>query len=116
MAEPFKLLLNPAVVQALSFHLRRVAGPAFDVDGFEAHALAGLDGLELKARAMQMADALEAYLPADFDVAVAWLEACLGPARRGRRVGGLSQQCGWVGGLGGVAHGRVCGTARSDAA
>jgi len=100
MAEPFKLLLNPAVVQALSFHLRRVAGPAFDVDGFEAHALAGLDGLELKARAMQMADALEAYLPADFDVAVAWLEACLGPPGEGDELAGFRSSAaglaGWV--------------------
>ncbi|MEY8876808.1 MAG: DNA alkylation repair protein, partial [Leptothrix sp. (in: b-proteobacteria)] len=78
MAEPFKLLFDAAVVAAMGRHLQRVA-PTFDRAAFEARALAGLDALALKARAMQLADALEATLPADFRRAADWLEAALAP-------------------------------------
>ncbi|PXW97917.1 3-methyladenine DNA glycosylase AlkC [Sphaerotilus hippei] len=79
MAEPFKLLINEAVVTALAHHLQRVAGTgAFDAAAFRHRALDGLDTLELKARAGHVASALEAHLPADFDRAAGWLEATLG--------------------------------------
>lgn len=78
MAEPFKLLFDAAVVDAMGRHLQRVA-PTFDRATFEARALAGLDALALKARAMQLADALEATLPAEFGLAADWLEAALAP-------------------------------------
>jgi 3-methyladenine DNA glycosylase AlkC len=78
MAEPFKLLFDAAVVEAMGRHLQRVA-PTFDRRSFEARALAGLDALALKARAMQLADALEATLPAEFGRAADWLEAALAP-------------------------------------
>lgn len=82
MTEPFKLLLDPAVVDAIGHHLQRVA-PGFDRVRFEALALDGLSALELKARAMHIADALEATLPGEggdaFDRGAAWLEAALAP-------------------------------------
>ena len=79
MAEPFKNLLNAQGVRELSRHLRR-AWPGFDARRFERQALAGLDALEMKARAMQIATALEATLPADFGVAAGVIEASLAPA------------------------------------
>lgn len=100
MAEPFKLLLNDTVVQALGQHLQRVAGPAFDRAAFVNQALNGLDSLELKARAMQICDALEACLPADFDTAAGWLEASLGPPGQGDELAGFRSSeaglAGWV--------------------
>jgi 3-methyladenine DNA glycosylase AlkC len=78
MGEPFKNLLNAALVRdagaALSQHV-----PGFDRRRFERIALKGLDALEMKARAMQIADALEATLPADFDAACSAIEGALGP-------------------------------------
>lgn len=60
---PFK---NPErTVRSMAAHLRRV-DCAFPADRFAKHALRGLDSLELKARAMQICDALQATLPADF--------------------------------------------------
>lgn len=100
MAEPFKLLLNETVVRALGQHLRRVGGRAFDRQGFEAQALGGLDDLEFKARAMQIADALETHLPDDFDAAAGWLESSLGPAGEGDALSGFrcadDGVAGWV--------------------
>ena len=78
MAEPFKNLLNPALVRASSVALAR-AWSVFDRNGFERIALKGLDALEMKARAMQIADALEAVMPDDFDAACAVIEAALAP-------------------------------------
>lgn len=82
MAEPFKNLINTEVVQAIGLHLKRV-DPGFDRRGFEARALARLDTLELKARVLQVADALVATLPADVDRAAGLLEASLGPPGAG---------------------------------
>ncbi len=65
MAEPFKNLLNAAVVADMAAHLRAV-WPAFDAKRFKSLALQGLDTLELKARAMHLCTALEATLPEDF--------------------------------------------------
>lgn len=82
MAEPFKNLINTEVVQAIGHHLKRVE-PGFDRRGFAARALARLDTLELKARVLQVADALVATLPADVDRAAGLLEASLGPPGAG---------------------------------
>src|SRR5687768_3842006 len=78
MAEPLKHLISAARVREAGEHLQR-ARPAFDRARFERLALAGLDALELKARAMQVADALEATLPADFADAAAAVETALAP-------------------------------------
>jgi 3-methyladenine DNA glycosylase AlkC len=77
--EPFKNLLNPALVKAAARDLQG-AWPAFDKAAFVRRANRGLEALELKARAMQIADALEATLPQRFDEACAAIEAALAPA------------------------------------
>lgn len=78
MGEPFKNLLNAALVRGAGAALSQRA-PGFDRGRFERLALKGLEGLEMKARAMQIADALEATLPSDFDAACSAIEAALGP-------------------------------------
>jgi 3-methyladenine DNA glycosylase AlkC len=78
MPEPFKNLISAQTVDRAGHHLQR-AWPAFDRRGFETHARQGLDALEFKARAMQLADALEATLPADFASAASVIEASLAP-------------------------------------
>lgn len=78
MPEPFKNLLNPAVVSALGLHLHR-AWSGFPRARFESIALAGLDGLELKARAHHLCEALEATLPGPFSRAAEVLEGALAP-------------------------------------
>jgi 3-methyladenine DNA glycosylase AlkC len=78
VAEPFKLLIHAGTVATMGRHLRR-AWPAFDAVRFETLAGAGLEGLEFKARAMQLADALDATLPADFALAADVIEASLAP-------------------------------------
>ncbi|MGY0195171.1 DNA alkylation repair protein [Leptothrix sp. BB-4] len=79
MAEPFKNLLGADSVDAMASHLSRVSRD-FDRDAFVARALPGLDTLEFKARAMQLADALQIALPDDFERAADTLEAALAPA------------------------------------
>jgi 3-methyladenine DNA glycosylase AlkC len=88
MGEPFKNLMNAAVVRSIGQHLRR-ADAKFDRRGFEARALADLDALELKARVVQIAEALVATLPADVDRAAGLLEASLGPPGVGDDLGAL---------------------------
>ena len=82
MAEPFKNLLNAALVHQAAAHLLR-AWPGFDKTRFIRLASKGLDALELKARAMQICDALQATLPADFAQAADAIEAALAPAPPG---------------------------------
>jgi 3-methyladenine DNA glycosylase AlkC len=75
--EPFKNLIDASLVAATAAHLKR-AWRGFDARAFEA-AAAGLAPLELKARAMHLADALDRLLPADPDRAFGVLEATLAP-------------------------------------
>jgi 3-methyladenine DNA glycosylase AlkC len=89
VAEPFKNLLNAGVVQSAAAHLRRV-DPRFDADRFITRATDGLSALEMKARAMLICDALEATLPADFDVAAALIEAALAPPVEGEQMANLA--------------------------
>jgi 3-methyladenine DNA glycosylase AlkC len=79
MAEPFKNIFNPALIEQTAKHLKRV-WPTFDNKLFVRTATTGLDALEMKGRAMQIASALEATLPADFDQAAGILETALAPA------------------------------------
>lgn len=76
--EPFKNLINTGTVARAGQHLQRV-WPGFERQRFERHAAHGLDALEFKARAMQLADALQATLPANFADAADVLEASLAP-------------------------------------
>ncbi|MDZ7592091.1 MAG: DNA alkylation repair protein [Rubrivivax sp.] len=78
MAEPFKNLVNPALVRAAVPALQR-AWPDFDGERFAMLACDGLEALELKARAMHVCAALEATLPADFVAAAEVIEAALAP-------------------------------------
>jgi 3-methyladenine DNA glycosylase AlkC len=100
MPEPFKNLINPALVRACGEHLQRT-WRGFDRRGFEQLALHGLAGLEMKARAMQIADALEATLPDDFDRAAGVIETALAPAAAGDEIdfritdAGLAGWIGW---------------------
>lgn len=76
--EPFKNLINATTVASAGQHLQG-AWNSFDRPRFEALANQGLDALELKARMLQLADALRATLPDDFNHACAVLEASLAP-------------------------------------
>jgi 3-methyladenine DNA glycosylase AlkC len=80
MPEPFKNLLGPQVVAAMASHLKRAGadtGAGFDAKRFRALALAGLEALEMKARAQHLCAALEKTLPGDFDSAAAVMEGAL---------------------------------------
>jgi 3-methyladenine DNA glycosylase AlkC len=82
MAEPFKNLINAELVSALALHLQRQGKrlhSGFDARGFVADATRGLEALEMKARSMLIADALQRHLPADFGAAAALIEAALAP-------------------------------------
>ena len=74
--EPFKNLINATTVAQAGQHLQR-AWSGFDRNRFEALAKNGLDALELKARMLQLADAMHATLPDDFNAACDVLEASL---------------------------------------
>lgn len=99
MPEAFKHLLNPALVRACALHLRR-AWPEFDAMRFESLVAPGYAELEMKARAMRVADALGATLPTDFDHACAVIEAALGPAGAGDDLSSLRSSdaglAGWI--------------------
>jgi 3-methyladenine DNA glycosylase AlkC len=79
MAEPFKNLIHAELIERTGAVLART-WPPFDRARFEQIARHGLESLELKARAMQLADALEATLPEPFEAAAAVIEASLAPA------------------------------------
>lgn len=76
MAEPFKNLVSPDTVAHMARHLGRVL-PHFDTDRFSRIALENQSALELKARILRIADALQATLPADFIAACDAIEAAL---------------------------------------
>lgn len=79
MPEPFKNLLNPALVAGMAGHLAR-QWPEFDRAGFIADGCDGLEALELKDRAIWIARALGHHLPGDFPEACGILLAALHPA------------------------------------
>ena len=102
MAEPFKNLINTQTVASAGRHLQRV-WPRFDRTAFARQATQGLDQLEFKARAMQLADALEATLPASFAHAADHIEASLAPPialdAQGEPVGLAANEAGDADGL-----------------
>ncbi len=79
MAEPFKNRVDRALLQQLAAHLERVDS-RFPRARFVRRAAAGLDELELKARVLQVADALAECLAPDFAAACDQLERALAPA------------------------------------
>lgn len=76
MADAFKLLINADTATHAARHLKRVWS-GFDDTAFLAVALPSLDGLEFKARALRLADALQATLPDDLDRAFGLIESAL---------------------------------------
>jgi 3-methyladenine DNA glycosylase AlkC len=88
MAEAFKNLINEPLVRQAGVQLQRV-DPGFDAKRFLRLASRGLNALEMKARAMQIADALEATLPAEFARAAAQIEAALAPPEAGEAMADL---------------------------
>lgn len=76
MAEPFKNLINHRTAQLAAFHLHK-HWPEFSASAFVQQAGTGLEALELKARAMHLADAFQAHLPSRFDQAADLVEAAL---------------------------------------
>jgi 3-methyladenine DNA glycosylase AlkC len=78
MAEPFKNLIDAALVAAAAKQFKRHE-QGFDARRFSALAVQGLDALELKARVLQVCSALEATLPPRFADAAALIEATLAP-------------------------------------
>ncbi len=86
--EPFKNLLNPELVEAAAQRLLQVY-PAFPARSFTQQATAGLEALEMKARALRICEALTTSLPARFDDAAAVIEAALAPPEPDVKVGQL---------------------------
>ena len=76
MAEPFKNLIHEGLVRDLGARLA-AAWPAFPRRRFESRAADGIESLEMKARAMQIAAALEDTLPADFGQAADIVDAAI---------------------------------------
>ena len=97
--EPFKNLINAQTVRDTAYHLARV-WQAFPRRRFESLALAGLDDLEFKARALHLGAALEACLPNDFSHAADVIEASLAPVADTQAPGELRTSdaglAGWV--------------------
>jgi 3-methyladenine DNA glycosylase AlkC len=73
--EPFKNAIDAAAVDRIA----RFVGGDWDREGFRTRALEGLDALELKARVVQVADALRAQLHPDWPVALDQILADLPP-------------------------------------
>lgn len=96
MPEAFKNLINTGTIARAGGHLQR-AWPGFDRRRFERLASAGLDGLEMKARAMQIAEALDACLQEDFDQAAGIVEAAMAPLGLQGEAAEVQGLAGWVG-------------------
>ncbi|MBX9855445.1 MAG: DNA alkylation repair protein [Gemmatimonadaceae bacterium] len=79
MAEPFKEFLNAALVRHAARHLQSLDA-RFEAARFERAVVPRLPGLELKARALCIADALADHLPPDFGDATSLLTRALAPA------------------------------------
>ncbi|MFO1265729.1 MAG: DNA alkylation repair protein [Rubrivivax sp.] len=101
--EPFKNFLHEGLVRQAAAHLARQAQRLhlrFDAEAFAAEAAQGLAALELKARAMHIAGALEHHLPADFAAAATLIEAALAPPAETEEAGqmprGDAGLAGWI--------------------
>ncbi len=76
MAEALKHLIDTASVHRAAARLRALQ-PDFDTSAFTGRALPGLVDLELKARSLQVCEALENTLPAEFEAAAALVTRCV---------------------------------------
>ncbi|MFM8479428.1 MAG: DNA alkylation repair protein, partial [Planctomycetaceae bacterium] len=75
---PLKELMDRRLVALIGESLAAVVD-GFDSAGFVASASSGLDGLELKQRALKIADAMAEQLPASFVEAAPLLVKAFGP-------------------------------------
>ena len=100
MPDAFKNLINTRTVADTATHLH-AAWPAFDRPRFDRLAGQGWEALEMNARAMQIAEALDACLPADFKQAAAIIEKALAPAGAHGGMVWWSRWDGWRGGRAG---------------
>jgi 3-methyladenine DNA glycosylase AlkC len=78
MPEPFKNLLNKAVISGMGDHLSKVWS-GFDQSGFCMAAMENLDTLELKERSTQITTALASFLPNNYKKAAEVMLASLAP-------------------------------------
>jgi 3-methyladenine DNA glycosylase AlkC len=78
MAEPLKSFFSLALVSRLAAELARVE-PSFPIRRFVEEAGDALDGLELMARARQIARAMRHHLPGDYAAALEVIVQSLGP-------------------------------------
>ncbi len=81
MAAPLKLFFDRALVERIAASIAAVS-PDFARRGFVREATIGLDELELKDRAKQIAEALASHLPSEFARAAEVLRASLGPKHK----------------------------------
>ncbi len=79
MAEPFKNLIHPQLIQNIADHFAAHAGNRFDKERFVEIAGDQLETRELKDRCMQIVKAMEHTFPDDFEEAAAILECSLHP-------------------------------------
>ena len=96
MPEPFKNLFNRKIISGMAGHFA-AAWPDFDRAGFTRTAAKNLEALELKERSTQIASALMAFLPPDFDKAAAILLASLAPDDGGDLAGATVNRHGIAG-------------------
>ena len=92
MAEPFKNLVSPKLVDDMGKALARsakAAGVPFDARKFTRDGKAGLESLELKARALHVATALRAALPESFDTIATVIEGSLAAPATSDALGSL---------------------------
>ena len=80
MAEPLKEKINEVSVGTLADGVAAVWAP-FEREAFVKEAVAGLDGLELKARVRRVSEALDGRLPLPFPEAAAVLRESAGRVR-----------------------------------
>ncbi len=78
MPEPFKNVFNLRLIEGMAEHFHRHYS-AFDKSAFIEQASVKLETLELKARSNQIVQAMQKYLPADFDHSAQILIASLLP-------------------------------------
>ena len=86
---PLKELMDRKLVSLIGQSLVNVV-PNFDVRQFQNRAVRGLDKLELKERASQIAQAMAEQLPAAFDEVMPLLIKSFGPALQTTEGNGLS--------------------------
>jgi len=79
MPEPFKNAFNRQLITGMAEHFQK-HWAAFDADGFSSSASKDLESLELKQRSEHIMQAMDNYLPDDFNHAGEIMLACLSPA------------------------------------